>query len=129
MKKMFMLLAVFALGIMFMGISTVMAGGDQNRGEIGNGSTYENNCEDQPCFEDAPMPGSSATLIMQSAVEASELDDTEIHHLLFIREEEKMARDVYRVLYEKWGNPIFANIVESEQYGCDGESACLLRYR
>ncbi len=128
MKKMFMLLAVFALGIMFMGISTVMAGGDQNRGEIGNGSTYENYCEDQPCFEDAPMPGSSATLIMQSAVEASELDDTEIHHLLFIREEEKMARDVYRVLYEKWGNPIFANIVESEQAHMDAMANLLAFY-
>jgi hypothetical protein len=34
MRKMFMFLAVFALGIMFMGISTVMAGGDQNRGII-----------------------------------------------------------------------------------------------
>ncbi len=128
MRKMFMLLAVFALGIMFMGISTVMAGGDQNRGEIGNGSTYENNCGDQPCFEDAPMPGSSATLIMQSAVEASELDDTEIHHLLFIREEEKMARDVYRVLYEKWGNPIFANIVESEQAHMDAMANLLAFY-
>ena len=128
MKKMFMLLAVFALGIMFMGISTVMAGGDQNRGEIGKGSTYENNCEDQPCFEDAPMPGSPDTLIMLSADETPELDDTEIHYLLFIREEEKMARDVYRVLYEKWGNPIFANIVESEQAHMDA-MANLLRDR
>ena len=39
--------------------SDVMAGGDKNRGEIGDGSTYENNCEEQPCFEDAPMPGPS----------------------------------------------------------------------
>ena len=128
MRKMFMLLTVFAFGIMFMGISTVMAGGDQNRGEIGKGSTFENNCEDQPCFEDAPMPGSSATLIMQSADGTSELEDTEIHHLLFIREEEKMARDVYRVLYEKWGNPIFANIVESEQAHMDAMANLLAFY-
>ena len=128
MKKMLMLLTVFALGIMFIGISTVMAGGDQNMGEIGQGSTYENNCEDQPCFEDAPKPGSSATLIMLSADETSELDDIEIHHLLFIREEEKMARDVYRVLYEKWGNPIFANIVESEQAHMDAMANLLAFY-
>ncbi len=128
MRKMFMLLTVFAFVMMFFGTSTVMAGGDQNRGEIGQGSTYENNCEDQPCFEDAPMPGSSATLIMQSADGTSELDDTEIHHLLFIREEEKMARDVYRVLYEKWGNPIFANIVESEQAHMDAVANLLVFY-
>lgn len=128
MKKMFMLLTVIALGIMFMGTSTVMAGGDQNRGEIGQGYTHENNCEDQPCFDNAPRPGSSDTLLMQSADKTSELDDTEIHHLLFIREEEKMARDVYRVLYEKWGNPIFANIVESEQAHMDAMAKLLAFY-
>lgn len=128
MRKMFMLLTVFAFVMMFFGTSTVMAGGDQNRGEIGKGLTYETNCEDQPCFEDAPMPGSFDTLIMQSADETSELDDTEIHHLLFIREEEKMARDVYRVLYEKWGNPIFANIVESEQAHMDAMANLLVFY-
>ena len=128
MKKMLMILTVFALGMIFVGSSTVMAAGDKNRGDIGQGDTYENNCEDQPCFEDAPMPGSSDTLIIQSADETSELDDTEIHHLLFIREEEKMARDVYRVLYEKWGNPIFANIVESEQAHMDAMANLLAFY-
>jgi len=43
------------------------------------------------------------------------LDDTEVHHLEFIREEEKLARDVYIVMAEKWGNPIFSLIIESEQ--------------
>ena len=128
MRKMFMVLNVFAFVMMFFGTSTVMAGGDQNRGEIGQGSTYENNCEDQPCFEDATMPGSSDTLIMQSANETSELDDTETHHVLFIREEEKMARDVYRVLYEKWGNPIFSNIVESEQAHMDAMTNLIAFY-
>ena len=57
MKRMFMIVTVFVLGMIFVGSSTVMAGGDKNRGEIGIGDTNENNCEDQPCFEDAPMPG------------------------------------------------------------------------
>lgn len=47
------------------------------------------------------------------------LDATEIHHLEFIREEEKLARDVYIVLAEKWGNPIFSLIIESEQNHMD----------
>ena len=128
MKKMFMILTVFVLGMTFVGSSTVIAGGDQNRGEIGQGDTYENNCEDQPCFEDAPKPGSSSALIMQSVAETSDLDEDEIKHLLFTREEEKMARDVYRVLYEKWGNPIFANIIESEQNHMDAMANLLAFY-
>ena len=128
MKKMIMLLTLFALATIFTGTSTVMAGGDQNRGDIGQGSTYENNCENQPCFDDAPKPGSSSTLITQSTGATSELDDTEIRHLKFIREEEKMARDVYRVLYEKWANPIFANIAESEQAHMDAIANLLSVY-
>lgn len=128
MKKMFLLLTVVALGILWMGTSTVMAGGDQNRGEIGEGATYENNCENQPCYEDAPKPGSSAKLNTLSADEAAELDNTEIDHLLYIREEEKMARDVYRVLSQKWGNPIFANIAESEQAHMDAMANLLAFY-
>ena len=42
------------------------------------------------------------------------LDETEIHHLQFIREEEKLAFDVYTVLFEQWGLPIFENIAASE---------------
>ena len=36
-----------------------------------------------------------------------------------MREEEKLARDVYRVLFSQWGNAIFANIAESEQTHTD----------
>jgi len=32
----------------------------------------------------------------------------------FMREEEKLARDVYLTLYEQWGLPIFQNIANSE---------------
>lgn len=128
MKKVFMLVMVLTFGITLMGTSTVMAGGDKNRGDIGEGATYENNCADQPCMEDAPMPGSSDTLVIQAAAVTPELDDTEIHHLLFIREEEKMARDVYRVLYARWGNSIFANIIESEQAHMDAMANLLAYY-
>ena len=40
--------------------------------------------------------------------------------LLFVREEEKMARDVYLTLYSKWGQRIFDNIAtRSEQQHMD----------
>lgn len=39
--------------------------------------------------------------------------------LLLMREEEKLAHDVYVTLYEKWGMPIFDNISASEQRHTD----------
>lgn len=41
--------------------------------------------------------------------------DTELEMLLHMKEEEKLARDVYTALYEKWGIPIFSNISRAEQ--------------
>lgn len=46
---------------------------------------------------------------------ASSLDATEVADLEFMREEEKLARDVYRTLYGLWGLPVFDNISKSEQ--------------
>lgn len=40
--------------------------------------------------------------------------DAETAGLLFMREEEKMARDVYAYLYEKYKLPVFKNITSSE---------------
>jgi len=39
--------------------------------------------------------------------------------LLYMREEEKLARDVYNYLYDKWQVNIFKNIAKSEQYHMD----------
>lgn len=43
-----------------------------------------------------------------------ELSAEEIEALLYMREEEKLAHDVYVTLYERWGLPIFQNISQSE---------------
>jgi len=43
------------------------------------------------------------------------LDADEIADLVFMRQEEKLAHDVYVALYETWGQRIFANIASSEQ--------------
>lgn len=42
------------------------------------------------------------------------LDAIEIAGLKFMREEEKLAHDVYTALFNTWGARIFANIAESE---------------
>jgi hypothetical protein len=44
-----------------------------------------------------------------------ELSEAEAAGLIFMREEEKLARDVYLKLYDHWGLPIFQKISKSEQ--------------
>lgn len=44
-----------------------------------------------------------------------ELNEVDKEALIFMREEEKLAHDVYLVMYELWGIPIFQNISGSEQ--------------
>ena len=43
-----------------------------------------------------------------------ELNDAETEGILFMREEEKMARDVYLTMYDKYPLPVFHNIPKSE---------------
>jgi hypothetical protein len=56
------------------------------------------------------------------------LSDAEVEGLLYMREEEKLARDVYLVLYEKWGMPVFQNIANSEQTHTDAVKTLIDRY-
>lgn len=49
--------------------------------------------------------------------------------LTFIRQEEKLARDVYLALNERWGQPIFSNIAASEQQHMDVMASLLSKYR
>jgi hypothetical protein len=48
--------------------------------------------------------------------------------LIFMIEEEKVARDVYITLYEKWGSSIFSNISQSEQKHMDAVYNLLKQY-
>jgi hypothetical protein len=47
------------------------------------------------------------------------LSAEEAKTLLWMREEEKMARDVYRTLYNQWIARVFSNIAKSEQRHMD----------
>ncbi|MEE4195480.1 MAG: DUF2202 domain-containing protein [Anaerolineae bacterium] len=53
------------------------------------------------------------------------LTDVEIEGLLFMREEEKLARDVYLTLYDLWQMNIFRNISRSEQTHADAVKVLL----
>jgi len=56
------------------------------------------------------------------------LTDEEKEDLLFLREEEKLARDVYLYAYEKYGLRIFQNISGSEQNHMNMVLALLIKY-
>ena len=61
-------------------------------------------------------------------IPASDLSPEEISALLFMREEEKLARDIYNALYDVWGQPTFTNIAASEQKHMDEIKLLLDRY-
>lgn len=52
-------------------------------------------------------------------VSFGQLTNSQKYDISFMREEEKLARDVYDSLYAKWGLRPFANIRESEQRHMD----------
>lgn len=67
-----------------------------------------------------------ATLI--SGIKKSELTDKEIAGLIQMREEEKLAHDVYTTLGNIWGMRVFSNISASEQTHTDAIQVLLTRY-
>ena len=59
---------------------------------------------------------------------ATELSDVEKEGIVYMREEEKLARDVYLQLYEKWGVNNFNNIGKSEASHMDAMKSLIDRY-
>jgi hypothetical protein len=56
------------------------------------------------------------------------LSPLEKSSLLKMREEEKLARDIYLALYETWGIPVFNNISDSEQKHMDAVKSLIIKY-
>lgn len=67
-------------------------------------------------------------LVAAAPVVAASLTPLEEEHLNFIREEEKLARDFYVEMYEKWGSLVFNSIKASEQEHMDAVLRLLVKY-
>jgi hypothetical protein len=65
---------------------------------------------------------------LRLSTDAATLDANETAGLLQMREEEKLARDVYLTLYATWGKRVFSNIIESEQRHMDAIKSLLDKY-
>lgn len=76
------------------------------------------------CGDDAPTAASPVS----TPTGATVLGDAERAAVLRLREEEKLARDLYLVLGESSGDPRFARIARSEQRHMDLVGALLERY-
>lgn len=57
-----------------------------------------------------------------------ELSEEEVAGLIYMRQEEKVARDVYMVLGEKWNENIFTKISTSEQSHMDAVKKMIFKY-
>jgi hypothetical protein len=95
------------------------------------------------CFEGREEPVSTKTKLLavfglaaglliiaagSLAVQAASLDPYEVDSLMFVREEEKLARDTYITLHGIWGANIFSNIALSEQSHMDAVKGLLDKY-
>ncbi len=56
----------------------------------------------------------TSNIITAAQTQLSILEDKVIEDLIYMREEEKLAHDVYQFLHDQWGLPIFSNIAGSE---------------
>lgn len=60
------------------------------------------------------LTGTIADVPITGCTITGTVTETEAAGLLFMREEEKMARDIYAYMYEKYKLPVFGNITKSE---------------
>lgn len=62
------------------------------------------------------------------AIPIGDLSSAEAESIVFMREEEKLARDIYTALYNIYGTNIFTNIAASEQTHTDAVRSLIERY-
>lgn len=77
------------------------------------------------------LPSGNAEAAKRSKTSTTTITLTtqEKNDLIFMREEEKLARDVYLTLFDVWGTPVFANIATSEQQHMDAILSLLKLYK
>lgn len=76
--------------------------------------------------QNVPNTDQFACLAADYPVEALSVEETDA--LLFMREEEKLAHDVYVKLYEKWGSRVFDNIQAAETRHTEAVKSLIVKY-
>ena len=81
-----------------------------------------------PALARGPNSPSAPQALALSTATIPTLSAEEAEILLWIREEEKVARDVYIKLYQHWQKPVFNQIASSEQRHFDAVGAKINAY-
>lgn len=76
-----------------------------------------------PALARGPNSPSAPQALAPSTTTVPTLSAEEAEILLWMREEEKVARDVYLKLYQRWQKPVFNQIASSEQRHFDAVGA------
>ncbi|MDD3761990.1 MAG: DUF2202 domain-containing protein [Nevskiales bacterium] len=107
--------ALVAAGILCLGLLSACGSGNGGGPRIG---------------PDGATPINLACQLNQiDALPVEALSDAERDSIIFMREEEKLARDVYLSLGDIWTLPIFDNIADSEETHMDAVKLLLDRYQ
>lgn len=117
----FMVLFILSCGCMQDGTGNTGATGTQGYGygQGGQGS------QDGTGYGQVNTGSLSQSLSQYPVVELTEEEAADI---LYMAEEEKLARDVYLAYYDKWGSQVFSNIADSEQTHMDSMVFLIDRY-
>lgn len=122
---------VLSVGVITIGVLALQGCGTQE--QVGIQKTPENNSVRENNNMrgnnvDSAMYGDAETHASIDGIPLAELSANEITDILYMREEEKLARDVYMALGEKWGQNVFMNIQQSEQLHMDEIKILIDRY-
>lgn len=90
-------------------------------------TTFAACSDDQSSLNDSSVNQQLTQEIIQS-IPPDSLSEGELASLLFMVEEEKVARDVYMQLYSQWNQKSFNNISQSEQQHMDAVQILMVRY-
>ena len=82
----------------------------------------------QTAADEVTLYATAAPSTRAVTVSTNTLTDAEIQDILFMREEEKLARDVYMTLADVWGTPIFTNIAGAESMHMTSIGTLITRY-
>ena len=78
--------------------------------------------------EDVSEAGEEVAVPELEGTLSNSLSPDEQNSLLFMREEEKLAEDVYRFFYDLWGSQIFSNIASSEATHTEAVRTLIVQY-
>ncbi len=117
------LIAGLALGTAGIALAANMPGPGNGGNHGGSGSGTGTNMSD--------VPGAvNSTMLYDTVMNMPKqpLSETETKGIEYMREEEKLARDVYEYLYNVWGQRTFANIEKAEVTHMNAVKALIEKY-